>query len=649
MTHGQYFRRDGLRSRVWEPLFLLSFSLFPFLLFGQPGNDDPCNADDISINSGCVSGGNTGASTNGYTGSCWADGNEDGSVWFSFTANNDSLNINTDFAAQDLDDSQLAIYASDDNTCTGNFTEVGCDEDGGETCALCAQTLVTGLTVGDTYFVQVDGYGGQEGEFCISVNEPLSDPPDFGSSCELAHQMYPHDACWDGAGNGNIGIGDDMGSSGSIDQSCSGANDANECGYWTTFTANDNNTTIDPVEFNGPETSNYFDITVFSGSCGSLTEEDCRSVSSKNNAYSIPTTSGETYYVFMTPGSNYSGCIMRMSICSSVSCTAPSNDACANAISMNSGTVYNGTNACASADQNLCSGSTENNVWYEWTAPASWPPDSSAFFTLFDQDCFNNDPTTTSDGMQVSIYQGGITCGDAPGAGDCIVYTNPQDDNNFYAEFQAQPNTTYLINLDGFGGDACSFKLQINSSPQVLPVELLFFDAVARGDKVELNWSTATEEENDFFEVQRSRDASSYAPIDRVPGNGTSSERHDYRIFDEDPLNGVAYYRLKQVDRDGAYEYSDPVAVDLRKEGRLKLYPNPVQDELRLEWSEGLDGEGRVRIFDAFGRLVLEEKVGPSEARSHRISMAGQRSGVYFLEFRADNERLVQSFIKEEE
>ncbi|HRP59687.1 MAG TPA: hypothetical protein PK833_05290, partial [Vicingus sp.] len=98
-----------------------------------------------------------------------------------------------------------------------------------------------------------------------------------------------------------------------------------QCGYWAKFTANSASTTIDPVDFTGGATSNFFDISIYTGACGSFTQVDCRSVESKSNNYSITTTPGTEYYMLITTGSNYSGTTMNVSICGGA-CTVPTNN-----------------------------------------------------------------------------------------------------------------------------------------------------------------------------------------------------------------------------------------------------------------------------------------------------------------------------------
>jgi len=114
-----------------------------------------------------------------------------------------------------------------------------------------------------------------------------------------------------------------------------------------------------------------------------------------------------------------------------------------------------------------------------------------------------------------------------------------------------------------------------------LPVELLYFTGKANTEDVVLLWATASEKNNDYFEVQRSTDAEEFETIGKVFGNGNSLIQNDYNFVDENPQPGTSYYRLKQVDYNGASEIHKTVAVyyergygnSLNKD--ISIYPNP--------------------------------------------------------------------------
>lgn len=111
-----------------------------------------------------------------------------------------------------------------------------------------------------------------------------------------------------------------------------------------------------------------------------------------------------------------------------------------------------------------------------------------------------------------------------------------------------------------------------------LPVELLSFDAIQNGEQVDLAWITGSEFNNDKYLVQRSADGQLFDNITEVTGMGNTTETTHYDAVDTDPLPGLSYYRLKQVDFDGAFAYSELVAVQYTvvPSGGLAIWPNPV-------------------------------------------------------------------------
>jgi hypothetical protein len=125
--------------------------------------------------------------------------------------------------------------------------------------------------------------------------------------------------------------------------------------------------------------------------------------------------------------------------------------------------------------------------------------------------------------------------------------------------FDACPNGYSLTGMTGFS----TFTINGSSAPNTaLPVEFLFFTASLNNQKqVVLNWATASELNNDFFTVERSVDGLTWEVVDLVNGSGTTPLRNDYSTIDPRPYSGLSYYRLKQTDFDGTFEYADIVSV----------------------------------------------------------------------------------------
>jgi len=154
------------------------------------------------------------------------------------------------------------------------------------------------------------------------------------------------------------------------------------------------------------------------------------------------------------------------------------------------------------------------------------------------------------------------------------------------------------------------FTANGNGTP--LPISLLEFNAQPLLDKVELSWTTATEINNDYFTVERSKDGVSFNPVVDVEGAGNSNTVLHYKTMDEEPFDGVSYYRLKQTDFDGRSEYSDIRVVNFKRENKQEwvVYPNP-SDLMGINISAANLNSGSVnlRLTDIAGKLVFEKRI----------------------------------------
>lgn len=182
-------------------------------------------------------------------------------------------------------------------------------------------------------------------------------------------------------------------------------------------------------------------------------------------------------------------------------------------------------------------------------------------------------------------------------------------------------------------------------SVSFLPIELTFFTVQKSSAQTGLLWSTTTELNNSHFDVQRSADSKNWETIGTVQGNGTTLEPQEYRYTDRQPLPGINYYRLKQVDYDGQYEYSKVVSVDFGKGTRPGvLSPNPVGSELFLTLPEETDGAVSVAVFDLNGRIWQQK-----DNIRNSLDVSGLPQGIYFVKLVAENGRVLlqERFVKE--
>lgn len=188
-------------------------------------------------------------------------------------------------------------------------------------------------------------------------------------------------------------------------------------------------------------------------------------------------------------------------------------------------------------------------------------------------------------------------------------------------------------------GSTDIFFTQYSSSP--LPVEWEYFGVAANPQGVMLEWKTASELNNEFFAVQRSFDGVFFEQIGTVAGKGNSTTGHSYTFLDEHPWPGVTFYRLKQVDTDGAFDYSN--IVELRNDNPqvlLTAFPNPARDrfEFRLLGATGttpLD----IALLDATGRIVCNRRATSTRGE---LDVSALSPGIYLLKAQYQRETFQQ-------
>jgi hypothetical protein len=178
--------------------------------------------------------------------------------------------------------------------------------------------------------------------------------------------------------------------------------------------------------------------------------------------------------------------------------------------------------------------------------------------------------------------------------------------------------------------------------PTVVPVELISFSAVIVENGIKLNWFTATETNNAGFAIERSLDGTNYSEIFFVGGNGTTTNRNVYTYLDKTAIAGINYYRLKQIDFDGSYEYSQVAIVNLGMPDKFILdqnYPNPFNPTTRISFYVPQNSFVTLKIYDLLGTeistLVNEDRV----AGYHKIEFDATQlsSGIYFYKLSAGN------------
>jgi len=253
--------------------------------------------------------------------------------------------------------------------------------------------------------------------------------------------------------------------------------------------------------------------------------------------------------------------------------------------------ITSGSNASGD-DTNVCKGGTLN------ISGGSFDNTSGSGILRI---CTLN-PTAATNDPEVNITGGSLDTNDTS-AGDGDTDASTGDEPNF-------------INISGGG----SF---VDPTDPSLPVELINFEASVEGATVALEWSTATEIDNSHFEVERSVDGAAFDIIGVVGGNGTTDFEQTYEFIDFRPAR-ISYYRLKQVDYDGQYEYHPIIRVALNESPGYKLKRPTVSNDF-MEYTS--DFKTNLVLHNSLGQVVREFTTGSSVM----IPVSDLKAGIYFI------------------
>ena len=169
-----------------------------------------------------------------------------------------------------------------------------------------------------------------------------------------------------------------------------------------------------------------------------------------------------------------------------------------------------------------------------------------------------------------------------------------------------------------------------------LPVELINFSAVQEEKRVKLSWMTASELDNNHFIIQRStsNDKRSFKNIGKVKGQGTSNQHSFYFFTDMNPIPGDNYYRLKQLDNDGVFSYSDVEHIKFEtKDFSVKIIPNPVNGSTFEIQFENLKN-GFATLYDVLGNKILSQTLDTNNRNF--IPVTNLANGLYLVNIKGD-------------
>jgi hypothetical protein len=203
----------------------------------------------------------------------------------------------------------------------------------------------------------------------------------------------------------------------------------------------------------------------------------------------------------------------------------------------------------------------------------------------------------------------------------------------------------FFYNWKVSSGTLCGRVPVVASKNCGLPVELINFSAVNNEPTVVLIWNTASEKDNDYFNVERSEDGIHFVVIGSVKGKGTNNLISDYLFNDNKPLTTIAYYRLAQYDVDGTVNYSKTISVNRSREPEINIYPNPFTKEVTVYVPSTLNSKVFVRLTDLSGKAVLAFVMNTNEFIQMGPAIP---AGVYLVHLQWENKSQVVKLIKAE-
>lgn len=224
----------------------------------------------------------------------------------------------------------------------------------------------------------------------------------------------------------------------------------------------------------------------------------------------------------------------------------------------------------------------------------------------------------------------------------------PKDTTITYSFLRKAPNMTVMtMNQDWQSLQELQASYYLYTP--IIPVTLVnFYGDYAGNNKTDLNWSTTAEINSANFIVERSADGSFFIPVLTVPAAGNSSTPRYYHTSDHPSSNGIVYYRLKIIDKDGKFSYSNIISVKCTS-SIITLFPNPAHDRIEIGFQSSNSGKAAMSIYSSSGAIVKDLMIpvmaGPNKVKYELNELP---AGLYYITIRtSDGQLLTKSFVKQ--
>ena len=260
---------------------------------------------------------------------------------------------------------------------------------------------------------------------------------------------------------------------------------------------------------------------------------------------------------------------------------------------------------------------------------------------------WNLERAVGSDNIDLTLYWGN---GDRSGIGNLselrIAHWNGTTWENIPTPTTSGTTSSGNITVAGVSSFSPFTFGTTNNVHNPLPMELISFTAIEKNKTVDLNWVTASEKDNDYFSLERSKDGIHFSKIGTIKGAGNSNETLHYYYSDANPLSGLSYYRLKQTDFDGKFTYSEIRAITIKENSKLKLsvYPNPASTDDIVNFTLSKQASNiDLSIYNINGAVVYTENLKQTNNIKLRNNLLSK--GVYLVIINADETRLYKRIV----
>lgn len=177
-----------------------------------------------------------------------------------------------------------------------------------------------------------------------------------------------------------------------------------------------------------------------------------------------------------------------------------------------------------------------------------------------------------------------------------------------------------------------------------LPIKLLHFTAKAQENRALLTWATTWEKDNKVFIVERSQDGHTFESIGSVNGQGSTSQLSTYSYIDHQPLSGTSYYRLKQIDINGAHSYSAIETVSFEGINSIEMFPNPATEYIQVLINNNQEEQYTIRVYSVLG-IELNNLFIEKNNSMYTIDLRGLASGSYIISLKSATTQLTKTFL----